>query len=77
MSLGSQLKHRAVSFIQRHVINPRVSQRAGEVGQRYALLEMIGRTTGLDRQSVRNIRANPRVRVKSDGTWRSGNRGDP
>jgi deazaflavin-dependent oxidoreductase (nitroreductase family) len=84
-----------VHFLQTRVINPRVRRHAGSPGNRYALLETIGRRTGQPRQTpvangldgsvfwivaeygwaadyVRNLVANPRVRVRVDGSWRTG-----
>ena len=37
------MKLRLVKLIQKHLVNPRIRDRAGEPGQRYALLETTGR----------------------------------
>lgn len=89
------MKRRLVKLLQKRLINPRMRGTAGNPGQRYALLETIGRKSGQPRQTpvgngldgdlfwivaehgraadyVRNIEANPRVRVKVDGVWREG-----
>jgi deazaflavin-dependent oxidoreductase (nitroreductase family) len=89
------VKRRLVKLLQRRLINPRTSRTAGNPGQRYALLETIGRKSGQPRQTpvgdgldgdlfwivaehgraadyVRNIDANPRVRIKVNGQWRDG-----
>jgi len=89
------MKRWVVRLLQKWLINPRIRQRAGSPGYRYALLETIGRKSGQPRQTpvgnglsgnvfwivaehgraasyVRNIGANPRMRVKVDGAWRSG-----
>jgi deazaflavin-dependent oxidoreductase (nitroreductase family) len=89
------MKLRLVRGLQTKVINPRVSRHAGNLGDRYALLETIGRKSGLARQTpvgnglegdvfwivsehgraahyVQNLIANPRVRIKVNGAWRSG-----
>lgn len=90
-------KFRVVTFVQKRLANPLV-RTALERGLRvpgYALLETVGRTSGLPRRSpvgdglvgstfwivsehgprsayVRNIAANPRVRVRVRGRWRTG-----
>jgi deazaflavin-dependent oxidoreductase (nitroreductase family) len=90
-------KYRLVSFVQKRLLNP-VVRPALERGVRipgYAVLETIGRKSGLPRRTpvgdgldgdtfwivaehgrraayVRNIEANPRVRVRVRGKWRSG-----
>ncbi len=90
------MKRRLVRFQQKWLINPYIKRRAGDPGFRYALLETIGRKSGLPRQTpvgdgqdeatntfwivaedatgayVRNIQANPRVRVRYNGKWRAG-----
>jgi deazaflavin-dependent oxidoreductase (nitroreductase family) len=91
------VKRRLVDVLQKRLINPRIMRRAGDQGFRYALLETIGRSTGLPRQTpvgdghdrggiifwivaekgrdaayVRNIEANPRVRVRFNGAWHTG-----
>ncbi len=90
------MKRRLVRFEQKWLINPWIMRRAGSLGFRYALLETIGRQSGLPRQTpigdgqdektntfwivaedgagayVRNIQANPRVRVRYNGRWRAG-----
>jgi deazaflavin-dependent oxidoreductase (nitroreductase family) len=83
-------KHRAVTALQRHVVNPLNSRNPGQV-----LLETTGRVSGEPRrtpvggslvgpvfwlvsehgersQYVRNIRADPRVRVRVKGRWYAG-----
>jgi deazaflavin-dependent oxidoreductase (nitroreductase family) len=89
------VKRRLVKLQQKWLVNPLVRRRAGDAGFRYALLETIGRKSGLPRQTpvgdggdgdtfwivaehgrasdyVRNLEANPRVRVRVDGEWRAG-----
>lgn len=89
------MKQRIVRWLQTRLINPQVRHHAGDAGNRYALLETIGRKSGETRQTpvanglrgdvfwivaehggdafyVRNLVANPRVRVRVDGSWRSG-----
>ncbi|SFY34192.1 nitroreductase family deazaflavin-dependent oxidoreductase [Streptomyces atratus] len=84
------LKFRAVTSLQRHVVNP-LARRSGS----QILLETTGRTSGLPRrtpvggrrtgqefwlvseygdksQYIRNIRADPRVRVRIAGRWYDG-----
>ncbi|MFD7492450.1 nitroreductase/quinone reductase family protein [Streptomyces sp. NPDC059832] len=84
------LKFRAVTSLQRHVVNP-LARRSGS----QILLETTGRTSGLPRgtpvggrrvgqefwlvseygdksQYIRNIRADPRVRVRIEGHWYDG-----
>ncbi|MGI5139104.1 MULTISPECIES: nitroreductase/quinone reductase family protein [unclassified Streptomyces] len=86
----ADLKYRAVTALQRHVVNP--VQRRMPV---QTLLETTGRTSGLPRrtplggrrigdsfwlvsehgersQYIRNIRADPRVRVRIGGRWHTG-----
>jgi deazaflavin-dependent oxidoreductase (nitroreductase family) len=90
-------KYRAVTFVQKRLLNP-VVRPLLERGVRipgYAVLETIGRKSGLPRRTplgdgldgdtfwivaehgrragyVRNIEANPRVRVRVRGNWRTG-----
>ena len=90
-------KYPAVHFIQKRLVNP-VVRTALERGVRipgYAVLETVGRKSGLPRRNpvgdgldgdtfwivaehgrraayVRNLEANPRVRVRVRGKWRSG-----
>ena len=90
-------KRRVTTALARYVVNPGI-RKALELGVAppgYALLETIGRTSGLPRRTplgngldgdtfwivaehgrkaayVRNIEANPRVRVKVGRRWRSG-----
>ena len=90
-------KYRIVSVVQKRIFNP-VVRTALERGVRipgYAVLETIGRKSGLPRRNpvgdgldgdtfwivsehgrraayVRNLEANPRVRVRVRGKWRSG-----
>ncbi len=89
------MKRRIAHFLQTRFINPRVRPTAGNPGNRYALLETIGRKTGQPRQTpvgngldgdvfwivseqgrqasyVQNLMANPQVRVRVEGTWRTG-----
>lgn len=93
-ALGVFKEHFA-RWLQTRLINPIVVRHAGDAGNRYALLETVGRKTGLARQTpvgngldgdafwivaeqgrnayyVRNIEANPRVRVRVGGSWRPG-----
>jgi deazaflavin-dependent oxidoreductase (nitroreductase family) len=86
----SQLKFRAVTALQRAVVNPMARKSPKQV-----LLETTGRSSGEPRhtpiggavtgdafwfvsehgrqsQYVRNILANPQVRVRLDGQWRAG-----
>jgi deazaflavin-dependent oxidoreductase (nitroreductase family) len=86
----SKLKFRAVTALQRAVVNP-VARKA----PKQILLETTGRVSGEPRltpiggalfgeafwfvsehgrqsQYVRNILANPRVRIRLDGQWRAG-----
>ncbi|SCF92287.1 nitroreductase/quinone reductase family protein [Streptomyces sp. Ncost-T10-10d] len=90
MSRSRELKFRAVTSFQRHVVNPLARQSRSQ-----ALLETTGRTSGLPRrtpvggsrvgqefwlvseygeksQYVRNIQADPRVRVRIKGQWHTG-----
>lgn len=90
MSRYQEIKHRAVTALQRHVANPLSSRMPWQI-----LLETTGRTSGLPRrtpvggvragqefwlvseygtksQYVRNILADPRVRVRIKGTWHTG-----
>ncbi|MEU7313253.1 nitroreductase/quinone reductase family protein [Streptomyces sp. NPDC007083] len=87
---GSAAKFRAVTALQRHVVNPLSRRMPGQT-----LLETTGRSSGLPRrtpvggrqegrrfwlvsehgdraQYVRNIRADPRVRVRVSGRWHTG-----
>lgn len=90
-------KYRVVNFVQKRVFNP-VVRTALERGLRvpgYAVLETVGRKSGLPRRTpvgdgldggtfwivaehgrraayVRNIEADPRVRVRVRGRWRAG-----
>lgn len=90
-------KYRVVTFVQKRLLNP-VVRPLLERGVRipgYAVLETVGRKSGLPRRTpvgdgldgdtfwivaehgrraayVRNIEANPRVRVRVRGSWRSG-----
>jgi deazaflavin-dependent oxidoreductase (nitroreductase family) len=89
------MKRQIAHFLQTRFINPRVLPNAGNPGNRYALLETIGRKTGQPRQTpvgngldgdvfwivaeqgrqasyVQNLMAIPHVKVKVDGTWRTG-----
>ncbi|WP_406452030.1 nitroreductase family deazaflavin-dependent oxidoreductase [Streptomyces sp. NBC_00876] len=84
------LRFRAVTALQRHVVNPLARRSPGQI-----LLETTGRTSGLPRrtpvggrrtgqefwlvsefgdrsQYVRNIRKDPRVRVRIKGRWHRG-----
>jgi deazaflavin-dependent oxidoreductase (nitroreductase family) len=45
------VKLRVVKLIQKHLVNPRIRKRAGEPGERYALLETTGRKSGEPRQT--------------------------
>lgn len=95
MSPARVLKRKVATFLQVHLINPRVRREAGEPGSLAALLETTGRRSGLPRQIpvldglqgdvfwivahhgrsaayVRNLEANPGVRVKVGGRWRAG-----
>lgn len=90
-------KFRAVTFVQKRLLNPVVRPllERGVPLPGYALLETTGRTTGLARTTpvgdglegstfwivaehgrraayVRNIAADPRVRVRVRGRWRAG-----
>ncbi|MFD3525568.1 nitroreductase/quinone reductase family protein [Streptomyces sp. NPDC058653] len=90
MSRYDEIKHRAVTTLQRWVANPLSKRMPGQV-----LLETTGRTSGQPRttpvggtrvgqefwlvseygdksQYVRNILADPRVRVRIKGTWHTG-----
>jgi deazaflavin-dependent oxidoreductase (nitroreductase family) len=90
MSRYHEMKHRAVTVLQRHVANPLSSRMPWQI-----LLETTGRTSGRPRrtpvggarvgqefwlvseygtksQYVRNILADPRVRVRIQGTWHTG-----
>lgn len=90
MSRYDEIKHRAVTTLQRWVANP-LSRRM----PRQVLLETTGRTSGEPRRTpvggtrvgqefwlvseygdkshyVRNIMADPRVRVRIKGTWHTG-----
>ncbi|MEU2719473.1 nitroreductase/quinone reductase family protein [Streptomyces smyrnaeus] len=87
---GGGRKFRAVTALQRHVVNPLSRRMPGQI-----LLETTGRTTGRPRrtpvggrrvgqqfwlvsehgtrsQYVRNIQADPRVRVRVSGRWYTG-----
>jgi deazaflavin-dependent oxidoreductase (nitroreductase family) len=89
------MKRQIAHFLQTRFINPRVLPNAGNPGNRYALLETMGRKTGQPRQTpvgngldgdvfwivseqgrqasyVQNLIANPRVKVRVEGTWRAG-----
>jgi deazaflavin-dependent oxidoreductase (nitroreductase family) len=89
------VKRKVATFLQVHLINPRVRREAGESDSPAALLETTGRRSGLPRQIpvfygrqgdvvwivahhgrsaayVRNMEANPRVRVKFGGRWLAG-----
>ena len=95
MNAALVVKRTVATFLQVHLINPRVRREAGESGSHRAVLETTGRTSGLPRQIpvcdalqgdvfwvvahhgrsaayVRNLEANPRVRVKVRGHWRTG-----
>ena len=90
-------KYRWVNAVQKHVANPvvRAALERGVPIPGYALLETIGRRSGLPRRTpvgdgtvgdtcwivsehgrrsayVRNIEANPRVRLRIRGRWRTG-----
>lgn len=90
MSRYHEIKHRAVTTLQRRVVNPLSSRMPQQV-----LLETTGRTSGLPRRTpvggrrvgqefwlvseygekshyVRNILADPTVRVRIRGTWHTG-----
>ncbi|AXE78837.1 nitroreductase/quinone reductase family protein [Streptomyces atratus] len=90
MSRSRELRFRAVTSFQRHVVNPLARQSRSQT-----LLETTGRTSGLPRrtpvggsrvgqefwlvseygeksQYVRNIQADPRVRVRIKGQWHTG-----
>ncbi|MEU6096693.1 nitroreductase/quinone reductase family protein [Streptomyces sp. NPDC047079] len=90
MSGSADLKYRAVTALQRHVVNP--LQRRMPL---QTLLETTGRISGLPRrtplggrrigdsfwlvsehgeksQYIRNIRVDPRVRVRIRGRWHTG-----
>lgn len=77
------------------LINPLTARHAGSPGNRFALLETVGRKSGQRRQTpvgygldgnvlwivsehgrwsgyVRNLEANPRVRIRVGGEWRDG-----
>ncbi len=90
MSSFSELKFRAVTTLQRTIVNPLAKRSPKQV-----LLETTGRVSGEPKltpiggsrlgdafwfvsehgrksQYVRNILANPKVRVRLDGTWHEG-----
>ena len=93
------MKRRVVRLLQKYAVNPPVKAALalGIVPPTHALLETIGRTTGMPRRNpvgnglsrdgrvfwivaehgrdagyVKNIMANPRVRLKIGRTWRAG-----
>ena len=89
------MKRKVVTYMQVRWLNKSVLRRAGEQGSRAAILETIGRMSGVPRQIpispglagdifwiaahhgrkaayVKNLEANPRVRVKVEGSWRAG-----
>lgn len=90
MSRHAERKYRAVTAVQRRIVNPVMRRSLLQT-----LLETTGRVSGLPRrtpvggrrvgdsfwlvsefgersQYVRNIRANPRVRVRIRGRWHTG-----
>lgn len=90
MSRHAERKYRAVSAVQRRIVNPLMRRSPLQT-----LLETTGRVSGLPRrtpvggrrigdsfwlvsefgersQYVRNIRADPRVRVRVRGRWHTG-----
>ena len=50
MNPARAVKRKVATFLQVHLINPRVRREAGEPGSPCALLETIGRRSGLPRQ---------------------------
>ena len=89
------MKRKVVTYMQVRWFNESVLRRAGEQGSQAAILETIGRRSGVPRQIpispglagdifwiaahhgrkaayVKNLEANPRVRVKVQGSWRVG-----
>ena len=89
------MKRELDHFLHVRLINPWAARRAGSPGDRFALLETVGRKSGQPRQTpvgyglegnvlwivsehgrtsgyVRNLEANPRVRIKVGGAWRDG-----
>jgi hypothetical protein len=60
-------KHRLVTRFQRYVANPLNRRLPFQI-----LLETTGRTSGLTSQYVRNIQADPAVRVRIAGRWHHG-----
>jgi deazaflavin-dependent oxidoreductase (nitroreductase family) len=95
VAASTVVKRRIATFLQVHLINPRVRRGAGEPGSSSALLETRGRKSGLPRQipvldglqgnvfwiaayhghsaaCVKNLEADPRVRIKVRGSWRTG-----
>lgn len=89
------MKRQLDHFLHVRLINPLAARRAGSPGDRFALLETVGRKSGQPRQTpvgyglegnvlwivsehgrasgyVRNLEANPRVRIRVGGAWRDG-----
>lgn len=89
------MKRKVVTYMQVRWFNESVLRRAGEKRSQAAILETIGRRSGVPRQIpispglagdifwiaahhgrkaayVKNLAANPRVRVKVEGSWRAG-----
>lgn len=89
------MKRELDHFLHVRLINPWAARRAGSPGNRFALLETVGRKSGQPRQTpvgyglddkvlwivsehgrmsgyVRNLEANPRVRIRVGGAWRNG-----
>ena len=89
------MKRKVVTYMQVRWFNESVLRRAGEQGSQAAVLETIGRRSGVPRRIpispglagdvfwiaahhgrkaayVKNLEANPRVRVKVQGSWRVG-----
>lgn len=89
------MKRKLDHFLHVRLINPWAARRAGSPGDRFALLETVGRQSGQPRTTpvgyglegnvlwivsehgrasgyVRNLEANPRVRIRVDGAWRDG-----
>ena len=89
------MKRKLLTYMQVRWFNASVLRRAGDQGSQAAILETIGRRSGMPRQIpispglagdtfwiaahhghkaayVKNLEANPRVRVKVEGSWRAG-----
>ncbi len=72
MSLGQRMKRKVGTFLQVHLINPRVRRQIPVLNGLHGDVFWIVAHHGRAAAYVKNLEADPRVRVKAGGQWRVG-----